>query len=118
MKLLTIKGVHGHHLGVNVSDIETLATLRTYVEFAVRGERQRTSISGDMTSYPLWPDVLPSLKLPEGSDGVLEVLRTNLRVCIFSTEGFLGVMQAVTIMRFCPCVGQGVPADPCGDAAP
>ena len=97
MTLLTITNVHGHHLGHNVCDTEILATLRTYVEFAVQGqnETQKTPPSGDLTSYPMWHNVSLRLNVPEGSDGVLEVLRTTTFVCPLSNFYTSGVYESV-----------------------
>ena len=108
MTVLTIRNVHGHHLGHSACDTEILASLRTSVEFAVRGQddKQHTSLSSDMTTYPLWPDVL-KLNFPEGSDGVLEVLRTTLFVCPFIDGG--EILLFITCLP--PGAGQGVRAE-------
>ena len=72
MKTLTVSNLHGYHIGQS-QPTEIVASLRSYVTLSIGSVSERTSLSADESTYPMWHDKL-SLGLPEHEhDGVLTV---------------------------------------------
>jgi hypothetical protein len=72
MKTLTVSNLHGYHIGQSQPS-EVVASLRSYVTLSIGDVSERTSLSADESTYPMWHDKL-NLRLPERQeDGVLTV---------------------------------------------
>ena len=75
MKALTVTNLHGHHLGQG-QPTDVVVSMRSYVELSVGGVCQRSSLSADESSYPMWHDKLNLDVLGDKEDGVLTVRGT------------------------------------------